>query len=229
MRKLVKALMPPVLWNALSAAKRRIARPAHVDMHPGAQSLDDYWDPKVAAILETWGDDNVWVEIQLLLANRSGKVLDIACGTGKTMQILGRYPKLEVHGFDISDMLIEKAVARGLSRDRLKVQDATRTDYRDGEFDFGYSIGSLEHFTEDGIVAFLRECKRVVHGPVFHQIPVAADGRDHGWIRSFQSYHNNSVAWWMSRYQQVYSQVEAIDSVWKDTNSKGKWFVCGPN
>ena len=53
MRKLVKALTPPILWTALSAAKRRIVRSTHVDMHPGAQSLDDYWDPKVAAILKT--------------------------------------------------------------------------------------------------------------------------------------------------------------------------------
>jgi SAM-dependent methyltransferase len=193
----------------------------------GAQSLDDYWDPKVAAGLATWGDDNVWIEIQLLLAGRCGKVLDIGCGTGKTMQILSRYRDLEVYGFDISDMLIDKAVARGLPRERLSVQDATRTGYRDGEFDFGYSIGSLEHFTEDGILAFLRECKRVVRGLAFHQIPVSADGRDHGWIRTFQSYHNNSVPWWMERFGEVYARVEPIDSVWKDANSKGKWFVCG--
>jgi ubiquinone/menaquinone biosynthesis C-methylase UbiE len=227
-KKVVKSLVPPVLWSALAAGKRRMTGSFASAPHPGAQSLEDYWDPKVAAILETWGEDNVWIEIQLLLAGRSGKVLDIACGTGKTMQILGRYPALELHGFDISDMLIEKAVARGLLNERLRVQDATRTGYLNGEFDFGYSIGSLEHFTEDGIPAFLRECKRVVRGLAFHQIPVSADGRDQGWIRSFQSYHNNSVAWWMKRFGQVYTQVEAIDSVWKDDNSKGKWFVCGP-
>lgn len=226
MKRFVRSLTPPVVWSALAAGKRRLTRTTAAAPDPHAQSLEDYWDPKVAAILETWGDDNVWVEIQLLLAAHSGKVLDIACGTGKTMQILGRYPQLEVHGFDISDMLIRKAVERGIARERLKVLDATRTDYRDGEFAFGYSIGSLEHFTEQGIVDFLRECRRVVSDIAFHQIPVSADGRNHGWIRTFQSYHNNSVDWWMERYRQVYPRVEALDSVWKDANSKGKWFVC---
>jgi ubiquinone/menaquinone biosynthesis C-methylase UbiE len=226
-KRFVQSLTPPLLWSVLAAGKRRLTRSMAAAPNPHAQSLDDYWDPKVAAILETWGDDNVWVEIQLLLARRKGKVLDIACGTGKTMQILGRYPQLEVHGFDISDLLIKKAVERGIARERLRVLDATRTNYRDGEFDFGYSIGSLEHFTEEGILGFLRECKRVVGGLAFHQIPVSNDGRDQGWIRTFQSYHNNSVDWWMERFRQVYPQVEAIDSVWKDGNSKGKWFVCG--
>jgi ubiquinone/menaquinone biosynthesis C-methylase UbiE len=226
-KKLVRSLTPPLLWTALAAGKRRLARSPAAVPDPHAQSLEDYWDPKMAAILETWGENNVWIEIQLLLAARSGKVLDIACGTGKTMQILDRYPQLELHGFDISDLLIEKAVERGIARERLKVLDATRTDYRDGEFAFGYSIGSLEHFTEEGILDFLRECKRVVGGVAFHQIPVSADGRDHGWIRTFQSYHNNSVDWWMQRFRQLYPQVEAIDSVWKDAISKGKWFVCG--
>ena len=227
MKGFVRSLTPPLLWSALADCKRRFTRSVTSAPDPHAQSLDDYWDPKVAAILETWGDDSVWVEIQLLLAKRSGKVLDIACGTGKTMQILGRYAELEVHGFDISDLLILKAVERGIPRERLRVLDATRTDYQDGEFRYGYSIGSLEHFTEDGILAFLGECKRIVAGLAFHQIPVSNDGRNHGWIRTFQSYHNNGVDWWMERFHQVYPEVEAIDSVWKDGSSKGKWFVCG--
>ena len=227
MKRFVQSLTPPLLWSAFAAGKRRLTHSARSAPDPQAQSLQDYWDPQMAAILETWGDDSVWIEIQLLLAARSGKVLDIACGTGKTMQLLGRYPALEVHGFDISDLLIGKAIARGIPKERLKIQDATRVDYRNDEFEFGYSIGSLEHFTEEGILGFLRECRRVVRGLAFHMIPVSVDGRDQGWIRTSQSFHNNSVSWWMERFRQSYPDVEAIDSVWKDSISKGKWFVCG--
>jgi ubiquinone/menaquinone biosynthesis C-methylase UbiE len=227
MKKLVKSLVPPLLWSALSAGKQKLGTALRPAPAGDQQALDDYWDPKVAAILETWGDDSVWIEIQLLLAKRSGKVLDIACGTGKVMHLLSRYPALEVHGFDISDLLIDKAVARGVARERLRVQDAMRTDYADAQFDFGYSIGSLEHFTDEGILKFLRENRRVVRGLSFHQIPVSADGRNHGWIRTFQSYHNNSVEWWMERFTAVYPAVVPIDSTWRDSYSNGKWFVCG--
>ena len=224
---LIKQVVPPVLWYAMSALKRRLdlRRPA-AQPAEGEQSLHDYWDPKMAQILETWGDDNVWIEVQSMFAARAGRVLDIACGTGKVMELLARLPDLEVHGFDISDMLIDKAVARGIPRDRLRVCDATRTTYEAGSFDFGYSIGSLEHFTDDGIVQFLRECRRVVAGPAFHQLLVSVDGQDHGWIRTFQSYYNNSADWWLSRFRQVYPRVYVVDSTWKDSISRGKWFVC---
>ena len=85
-----------------------------------------YFDPEYAKILDNWGADNTWIEIQMLLCNCEGKVLDIACGTGVTISILGKYPKLEVHGCDISDLLIAKAAERGIPKDRLAVTDATQ-------------------------------------------------------------------------------------------------------
>jgi ubiquinone/menaquinone biosynthesis C-methylase UbiE len=226
-KALVKQFVPPVIWSAMSALKRRVRTAGS----PGAtrlgeQSLHDYWDPEMAKILETWGEDSVWIEVQLLLAGRAGRVLDIACGTGKVMEMLSRYPALEVHGFDISDMLIGKAIERGIARERLRVCDATRMAYEKDSFDLAYSIGSLEHFTEDGILQFLHECQRVVAGPTFHQIPVSADNLNQGWIRTFQSYYNNSVDWWLSHFRQVYPKVYVVDSTWSDSISRGKWFVC---
>jgi ubiquinone/menaquinone biosynthesis C-methylase UbiE len=180
----------------------------------------------MAQILEEWGEGNAWDEIQLIMADRHGKALDIACGTGAVMAKLARYPGLEVHGCDISDMLIGKAVERGVPRERLTVTDATAMSYSDGTFDWGYSIGSLEHFTEEGIGKFLAECHRVVRGATFHMVPVARSGRDEGWIKTFQSYHNNSVAWWETRCRAVYARVDALDSSWSDRISVGKWLVC---
>lgn len=193
---------------------------------PSAQDLELYWDPEMAKILDTWGEGTAWNEIQLLLATAEGKVLDIACGTGKVMSLLAPYPALEVHGFDISDFLIGKALARGIPQERLHVADATKTPYADDQFDFGYSIGSLEHFTEPGILAFVAEAHRITRRASFHMIPVARSGRDEGWMKTHQSFHNNSVGWWVERYRTAYPVVHVLESAWHDKISVGKWFVC---
>jgi ubiquinone/menaquinone biosynthesis C-methylase UbiE len=199
---------------------------AGISSASGKQDLDVYWDPEMAAVLETWGTGNAWNEIQLLLANVRGTVIDIACGTGKVMSILGDYSNLEVHGFDISDFLIQKAIDRGIPRERLRIADATKTEYPDDAFDYGYSIGSLEHFTESGIGEFVAETKRYTRRASFHQIPTSRSGRDEGWIKTLQSYHNNSIDWWLARFRTSYDTVRVLDSAWNDKISVGKWFVC---
>ena len=179
----------------------------------------------MAEALETWGEDNAWREIQFLLAARAGRVLDIACGTGKVMQILEKYPELELFGCDISDFLIGKAIERGLDGNSLRVCDATATDYDEQFFDYSYSIGSLEHFPEKGIMAFLAEAKRITRATTFHQIPISR-GQDQGWISPDQSYFNNSLDWWLPKFRSVFSQVFTLPSSWADDRSTGCWFIC---
>ncbi|WP_202797435.1 class I SAM-dependent methyltransferase [Chthoniobacter flavus] len=200
-------------------------------MPPSTEAKPDtdiYWTPAMAEALETWGEGNAWDEIQFLLATTRGRVLDIACGTGKTMQTLGqRFPALELHGCDISDFLISKAIQRGLPTDRLRVCDATQTGYPDGMFDYSYSIGSLEHFTEQGISDFLKEAARLTRQFSAHMVPVTRSGRDEGWITPHQSYYNNSVEWWLKKCREHFGVVYDIDSRWSDQISTGKWFICG--
>jgi ubiquinone/menaquinone biosynthesis C-methylase UbiE len=183
----------------------------------------------MAAALETWGENNAWNEIQLLLLNAHGTVLDIACGTGKVMSLLQNQNGLEVHGCDISDFLLEKAIQRGITKERLICCDATALPYPAGHFDYAYSIGSLEHFTEEGINAFLLECKKVVAKRSFHMIPVSRSQLNEGWISPWQSYFNNSTEWWVDHCKRVFSKVTILDSVWCDDRSVGKWLVCEGN
>ncbi|CAB4762253.1 unannotated protein [freshwater metagenome] len=190
------------------------------------QDLAVYWTPEMAIMLEVWGDDNVWNEIQFLLAGCEGRILDIACGTGNAIAMLSRFRHLEIHGCDISDFLIGKAIERGLRKDLLRVCDATATGYADQSFRHAYSIGSLEHFTEDGIVEFLTETNRITRHSSFHMVPVSRSGRDEGWVRSSQGYFNNSTAWWQERFSSVFTAVHSLDSAWSDSISTGKWFVC---
>jgi ubiquinone/menaquinone biosynthesis C-methylase UbiE len=223
-KSIAKQICPPFVLALRQKFKKRalVARATNAS----GQDLDMYWDADFAAVLETWGEGNAWNEIQLLMSARKGKVLDIACGTGKTMEILSEFSKLKLFGCDISDLLIAKAVERGIRQENLRVCDATQLPYQDDEFDYAFSIGSLEHFTEDGIEKFLRECHRTVGGTSFHQHPTSRSGNNEGWVTSTQSYHNNSVEWWLEKYQRVYGSVQVLDSVWEDEISLGKWFVC---
>lgn len=224
MKQIIKDLCPPLVWRKLQDIRGRIV-PHQIRTQGDTQDLDLYWTPEMAQVLETWADGNAWLEVQFLMANCKGKVLDIACGTGKTMTILDR-ETLDLHGCDISDLLIDKAIERGLPRENLRVCDATQMPYADAEFDYSYSIGSLEHFTDDGIDKFIAEAARVTRAGSFHMMPTSRSGKDEGWMKTYQSFHNCSPDWWVSRFDKHFKRVRVLDSNWNDRISVGKWFIC---
>jgi len=197
-----------------------------IKLKTDTQDLEPYWDERFAADLETWGNGTVWDEIQYLFVGRVGKVLDIACGTGKTIEILSNYKNIEIYGCDISDFLIAKAISKGIRKENLSVCDATRMNYASNFFDYSYSIGSLEHFTNDGILSCISESCRITKHISFHMVPVSKSGKDEGWIKTIQSYHNNSTMWWFEKFRASYNTVIVLDSRWQDKISNGKWFIC---
>jgi ubiquinone/menaquinone biosynthesis C-methylase UbiE len=229
LRQVIDDVCPPVLRRQLWQLKIKWMQ-SRINAVPSSQAHEQdlalYWNQSMADVLETWGEGSAWEEIQYLLINCHGKVLDIACGPGGTMRLLAKYPDLELHGIDISDLLINQAVKQGIDPTRVRVGDATRMPYEDNSFEYGYSIGSLEHFTEQGILEMLSECKRVVSQATFHMIPIASNGKNQGWLKTVQSYHNNSVEWWLDKYHTVYSTVTVLSSSWEDEISIGKWFIC---
>ena len=236
MKSTLKQLCPPILWDSLSSLRSSLKSSNNLpspssptNLHSDHQDLDIYWNDEMAQLLETWGEGSVWSEIQFLMANCDGKVLDIACGTGKTMEIIFKFPAIEVHGIDISDLLISKALERGISQSYLKIGDATNTGYANNFFKYSYSIGSLEHFTNEGISQFISESYRITEIASFHMLPVSRSGKDEGWMKTLQSFHNNSVEWWLEKFYLSYPIVFVIDSCWNDGLSVGKWFVCFKN
>lgn len=223
-KQILKEFIPPVMISAYRKCTK--TKTGRKTFDGDGQDLDLYWDSDFAEVLETWGEGNVWNEIPLLFASLEGKVIDIACGTGRTMEILDDNKNLEIYGCDISDLLINKAEERGILKERLLVCDATDLPYEKNQFEYGYSIGSIEHFTEDGIAKFISECRRTVSKTSFHQHPTSRSGKNEGWITTTQSYHNNSVEWWTEFYEASYEEVSIYDSIWEDEISLGKWFVC---
>ena len=173
--------------------------------------------------------DSTWLEIQQLLINCSGKVLDIACGTGVTMNILKKYKNLDVYGCDISELLIKKAQERGILPSNLLVTDATKMNYADNFFDYSYSIGSLEHFTEKGIEKFIAEASRITKNSSMHMVPTSKSGSNEGWMTTsttIQTFYNNSDEWWKTKFNKYFTEVYVINSIWNDQISYGRWFVC---
>jgi 2-polyprenyl-3-methyl-5-hydroxy-6-metoxy-1,4-benzoquinol methylase len=173
--RIIKLLLPPIFINAYRFFRygrgNNVVRYSQDSL---TQELGVYWTEVMARQLETWGKYDAWIEIECLLVGKKGKVLDIACGTGVNMIAMDRFEDLEIHGFDISDFLIEKAIKKGLSSNNLKVEDATKSTYSTNEFEYSYSIGSLEHFTDEGIVQFLKECSRYTSMMSLHMIPISA-------------------------------------------------------
>jgi ubiquinone/menaquinone biosynthesis C-methylase UbiE len=233
MKQFIKQITPPVIWNLFKGMGRlSLITSTPVKKNKGtpdssSQDLDVYWDPHMAEILDSWGKDHVWNEIEMYLIGKKGKVLDIACGTGITMGILSKQENLQIYGCDISDFLIEKAAKRGIDKKYLDVCDATNMNiYRDDQFEYSFSIGSLEHFTEEGILKFVSEVNRTTKHMTFHMMPVSLSGKNEGWIKTLQSYHNNSTDWWIEKFKTKYTDVYVINSGWKDNISFGKWFIC---
>ena len=191
------------------------------------QDTDLYFDPNFAETLETWAIDNAWREIRFLLGSRKGKVLDLACGTGRAYDFLHDIDGLEYYGCDLSQPLIDRAVARGIVSNHLLAGDATKLNYDDGMFDFVFSIGSLEHFSQEGLQQAISECRRISRGINFHQVPVSRSNFDEGWITPYQSYWNNSESWWMSQFEKIFGKnVWVMSSKWSDNKSLGAWFIC---
>lgn len=211
-------------WRRFFQAWRKGRAAAPPDA--SCQDLELYWDPKMAALLESWGEGNAWHEAQFLFAGRSGRALDVACGTGIVMEKLAAVSNLEIHGCDISDFLIMKARDRGILNERLRVCDATKLPYGTAEFDYSYSIGSLEHFTDEGIRNCFAEMARVTQKASYHFMPVSRSGKDEGWMKTLQSFHNCSVGWWRERLSPHFRKILDLPSLWKDDISVGRWFLC---
>lgn len=58
-----------------------------------------------------------------------GRVLEIACGTGRNLDLIGRrYPSARLHGLDISEEMLRSACAKLGRRARLAVADAAAFD-----------------------------------------------------------------------------------------------------
>jgi SAM-dependent methyltransferase len=99
---------------------------------------------------------------------RSGRVLDVACGTGRVTALLVREGFAEVVGSDVSNAMMTVA-KRQLPHVEFFQGDATRLPFDDNSFDAVTCIGLLMHLDATTRVAVLKELARISRRPVVVQ------------------------------------------------------------
>jgi SAM-dependent methyltransferase len=90
------------------------------------------------------------------IGKRKPRILDVGCGTGANLQMLGAYGLAE--GVDVSDEALEFCRARGLAK--VKQGAAESLPYDDATFDLVTALDVVEHLDDD--VAGLKEMQRVL-------------------------------------------------------------------
>ena len=187
-----------------------------------------YNNAQYAGVIDKWGEDTVWIEVLFLLAGCTGRVLDIACGTGRNIHDLTKtFSHLDVHGTDISPLLLKMAASKGIPEDHLTVADNGKPlPYPDQHFDCAYSIGSFEHFSVSGLATVLTETARVTERASFHMVPVSSRNRNEGWRANTQPAWRMSVDWWVAHFNQTCSSVSVLHSRWGGGAERGIWICC---
>ena len=228
MKNIIKAFLPPFITKIYKDIYFKILINLNKSkVTKGVQDIEIYSTDLTAEKLNSWGKESTWNEIQMFFTNRKGKVLDVACGTGINMKDIKKFNnQLEVYGCDISQKLIDLAIENRIEKKFLTCIDATQMTYEKDFFDYTYSIGSLEHFTEEGIDLLVKKLHHITKTLSIHMMPVSKKNINEGWIKTYQTFHNNSPNWWKKKFLGQFSRVEIIDSSWQDHISVGKWFVC---
>ncbi len=228
MRNLFKKILPPFVINIYREIYiRSLIYKNKKFVKQDKQDVDIYDTELTAEKLSEWGKDTTWNEIQMFFASKTGKVLDLACGTGiNILDIKKINPKIDIYGCDISQSLINICIKSGLDQNKLICSDGTKIKFEENYFDYSYSIGSLEHFTEDGLDEMISKLHFITKNHSIHMMPVSKKNVNEGWIKTYQTFHNNSVEWWVEKFRKKFSKVDVIDSSWSDHISVGKWFVC---
>jgi len=99
---------------------------------------------------------------------RHGRVLDVACGTGRVTALLVSEGFAEVAGTDVSYAMMDVAKRR-LPQVEFVHGDATHLPVDDNSFDGVTCIGLLMHLDARRRVAVLKELARISRGPVVVQ------------------------------------------------------------
>ena len=106
-----------------------------------------------------------WISTRIAEIEKSrAKVLDVGCGGGQNaVELLKRYPEIELTGVDLSDSQIDRAIGRSnnfQNRSQFIQGDALNLPFDDETFDVVYSIASIKHWPDKKLG--LAECIRVL-------------------------------------------------------------------
>lgn len=228
MRNFFKKILPPIIIDFYREIYiKNLIRKNRKQVKENEQDVNIYETDLTAEKLNEWGKDTTWNEIQMFFISKKGNILDVACGTGINMKDVQKFSQdANIYGCDISQNLINICLKSGIDNDKLICSDALKIDFPENFFNYSYSIGSLEHFTEKGLDQIIDKLHFITKEYTVHMMPVSKNNSDEGWIKTYQTFHNNSVEWWVNKFEKKFSKVQVINSSWNDHISIGKWFIC---
>ena len=228
MRNFFKKILPPIIIDFYREIYiKNLIRKNRKQVKENEQDVNIYETDLTAEKLNEWGKNTTWNEIQMFFISKKGNILDVACGTGINMKDVQKFsPDANIYGCDISQNLINICLKSGIDNDKLICSDALKIDFPENFFNYSYSIGSLEHFTEKGLDKIIDKLHFITKEYTVHMMPVSKNNNNEGWIKTYQTFHNNSVEWWVNKFEKKFSKVQVINSSWKDHISIGKWFIC---
>jgi SAM-dependent methyltransferase len=92
--------------------------------------------------------------------NRGAQLLHAGCGGGQVDQ--GLHERMQITALDISPEALALYQANNRQASRVKHGDILALPFNDSSFDGYYSLGVIEHFTEEEIQRILAEASRVL-------------------------------------------------------------------
>jgi len=130
-----------------------------------AQEWDTYWNEVkgptlIGRLSHTCGELIVCKVLSSLELPKNAHLLDLGCGSGRTLEIFRELGFCSSIGIDNSKEALKKCSERGFTLDKDVFEvDGTRMPYSDSQFDIVFSWGLLEHFRD--FSPFVKEMCRV--------------------------------------------------------------------
>jgi ubiquinone/menaquinone biosynthesis C-methylase UbiE len=101
-------------------------------------------------------------------------VLDVGAGSGELLRVIAKFArkgqrKAALYGLELNERSAVSITEESRDYDEIKAVrgDALRLPFRDDSFDFAISSLFTHHFTDENIVAILRELDRVARRGIF--------------------------------------------------------------
>lgn len=97
--------------------------------------------------------------------DHNAKVIDVGCGTGRTLEVIRKYGFSNSIGVDSSETSIKLCKSRGFEPNKdVFIVDILKNEYKNNEFDLVFAEGLLEHFEDfsEIVKQFCRMSKKYV-------------------------------------------------------------------
>ena len=146
-------------------AARTTARQRYYDETGDNYETNRYGDGHMEGY-RSFRNDTLLSILNSHFSNRSLRILEVGCGTGLTLQFLGRQSSdYRLFGLDVSQTMLLQAAEKGRALGNspmLSLGDADRLPFRDGQFDALYATRFIHQFSHDAKQKLWHEFKRVV-------------------------------------------------------------------